>query len=47
MGPCAAATLAALVKACKEGGELLGLSEQSVVVLLGTEAPRGEGRDES
>lgn len=42
VGPCAAATLAALIKVCE--GEATGsfLHHSSVVVLLGTEGPRGE-----
>lgn len=41
IGPCGAATLAALTKACREGKEAMYLSPDSTVVLLGTEAPRG------
>ena len=47
-GPCAAATLAALIKACGEGRESgLKTSPSSVVVLLGTEGPRGSAFDMS
>jgi len=49
VGPCAAATLAALIKVCE--GEAMGRSlhirQDSVVVLLGTEGPRGEASDMS
>ncbi len=39
-GPCGAATLAALKKACDLERERLGFSDQSVVVLFCTEGPR-------
>ncbi len=48
VGPCAAATLAALVKACRIGKESgFQISSDSVVVLLGTEGPRGPASDMS
>jgi diaminopropionate ammonia-lyase len=40
VGPCAAATMAALQKACKHHKDQLHLNEDSVVVLLATEGPR-------
>lgn len=49
VGPCAAATLAALIKV-REGEEtdgFLHISQDFVVVLLGTEGPRGEAIDMS
>lgn len=42
MGPCSAASLAALLRISKEGKEKLQLDRDSIVVLLGTEGPRGE-----
>ncbi|KAK4692763.1 diaminopropionate ammonia-lyase, partial [Lecanoromycetidae sp. Uapishka_2] len=45
IGPCGAATLAALTKACKEGKEKIYIGPDSIVVLLGTEAPRGSTLD--
>jgi len=45
IGPCGAATLAALVKACRKGKEEIYIHQDSVVVLLGTEAPRGSTSD--
>jgi diaminopropionate ammonia-lyase len=39
-GPCGAATLAALRKACDLEKARLGLTEESVVVLLNTESAR-------
>ena len=47
MGPCSAATLAALLSVSEEEKERLHLNSDSVVVLLGTEGPRGEGFDTS
>ena len=48
VGPCAAATLATLVKACREGRESgFKLPPNAIVVLLGTEGPRGPGFDMS
>lgn len=48
VGPCAAATLAALLKAREDAeGDCLRLDSDSIVVLLGTEGPRGEAFDMS
>lgn len=47
MGPCGAATLAALLGASEEEREKLHLNRDSLVVLLGTEGPRGEALDMS
>lgn len=48
VGPCAAATLAAFIKAREEGKEGgLYLQADSIVVLLGTEGPRGPSFDMS
>jgi diaminopropionate ammonia-lyase len=41
IGPCGASTLAALTKACKVGKEKLYIRQDTTVVLLGTEGPRG------
>lgn len=47
-GPCAAATLAALIKACgEETGIKSIIGRESVIILLGTEGPRGEAFDMS
>ena len=40
VGPCGAATLAAIFKVCENHREELHLSEKSVLVLLATEGPR-------
>ena len=40
VGPCAAATLAALQKVCKHDKDPLHLNGDSIVVLLATEGPR-------
>lgn len=40
VGPCGAATLAALTKACENHKDQLDLSHESVIVLLATEGPR-------
>ena len=40
VGPCAAATLAALQKVCEHDKDQLHLTEDSYVVLLATEGPR-------
>ena len=45
MGPCSAATLAALLSISQEEKEHLRLNHDSVIVLLGTEGPRGEDFD--
>ena len=45
MGPCSAATLAALSSISQEEKEKLRLNHDSVTVLLGTEGPRGEAFD--
>lgn len=45
MGPCSAATLAALLSTSQEEKEKLRLNYDSVTVLLGTEGPRGEAFD--
>lgn len=49
VGPCAAASLAALIKVCEGGAKdsFLRISHDSVIVLLGTEGPRGEASDMS
>lgn len=48
VGPCAAATLAALIKASKEERNgSFPISPDSVIVLLGTEGPRGLAFDMS
>ena len=48
VGPCAASTLAALMKACKERSDKgFHISSESLVVLLGTEGPRGPAFDQS
>ena len=47
MGPCSAATLAALLSICEAQREKLHLNRDAVIVLLGTEGPRGEGFDMS
>lgn len=47
MGPCSAATLAALLSTSKGDKEKLHLNRDSVIVLLGTEGPRGEAFDMS
>ena len=47
MGPCSAATLAALLSISEEGREKLHLNRDAVIVLLGTEGPRGEAFDMS
>lgn len=39
-GPCGAATLSALKKVCKDAGDILGLGEDSVIVLFSTEGAR-------
>ena len=41
-GPCGAATLAALLSISEEEKEKLQLNRDSIIVLLGTEGPRGE-----
>ena len=40
VGPCGAATLAAINKVCEHHKEVLPLSENSIIVLLATEGPR-------
>lgn len=45
IGPCGAATLAALTKACKADKKKIYVGPGSVVVLLGTEGPRGSTSD--
>lgn len=45
MGPCSAATLAALLSISQEEREKLRLNHDSMTVLLGTEGPRGEAFD--
>ena len=45
MGPCSAATVAALLSISQEEKEQLHLNHDSVTVLLGTEGPRGEAFD--
>ena len=47
LGPCSAATLAALLSISEEEKQKLHLDRDSVVVLLGTEGPRGEAFDMS
>ena len=47
MGPCSAATLAALLKISEGEKRKLLLNHESVIVLLGTEGPRGEAFDMS
>ena len=47
MGPCSAATLAALLSISKGDKEKLHLNRDSVIVLLGTVGPRGEAFDMS
>lgn len=47
MGPCSAATLAALLSISEEDKEKLHFGHDSVVVLLGTEGPRGDAFDMS
>ncbi len=47
MGPCSAATLAALLSISEEEKEKLHLNCDSAIVLLGTEGPRGEAFDMS
>ena len=47
MGPCSAATLAALLRLSGEEKERLRLNQDAVIVLLGTEGPRGEAFDMS
>ena len=47
IGPCSAATLAALLSISEEEKEKLHLNRDSVIVLLGTEGPRGEAFDMS
>ncbi len=47
MGPCSAATLAALVGISEKEKERLHLNDDAVIVLLGTEGPRGEAFDKS
>lgn len=47
IGPCSAATLAALLSIFEEEKEKLHLNCDSVIVLLGTEGPRGETFDTS
>ena len=47
MGPCSAATLAALLSISQEQKEKLHLNHDSVTVLLGTEGPRGKAFDMS
>lgn len=47
MGPCSAATLAALLKISEGEKRKLRLNYESVIVLLGTEGPRGEALDMS
>ena len=45
MGPCSAASLAALLKTSEGEKRKLLLNHESVIVLLGTEGPRGEAFD--
>lgn len=40
-GPCGASTLSGLRKACRDGRDVLGLDETSVVILYSTEGERG------
>ena len=47
IGPCSAATLAALLSVSEVEKEKLHLHCDAVIVLLGTEGPRGEGFDMS
>ena len=47
MGPCSAATLAALLSISKGDNEKLHLNRESVIVLLGTVGLRGEAFDMS
>ena len=47
MGPCSAASLAALVGISIMEKEKLHLNDDAVIVLLGTEGPRGEASDKS
>lgn len=47
LGPCGAATLAALLSISEEEKRKLHLDWDSVIVLLGTEGPRGEAFDTS
>ena len=47
VGPCSASTLAALLSLSQEEKEKLCLNGDSVIVLLGTEGPRGEAFDMS
>ena len=47
MGPCSAASLAALLKLSEEEKRKLLLNHESVIVLLGTEGRRGEAFDMS
>ena len=47
VGPCGAAPLAALLSISKQEKEKLHLDQDAVIVLLGTEGPRGEGFDMS
>ena len=47
IGPCGAATLAALTKVCGEGKEKVYLHQDSLIVLLGTEGLRGSAFDEA
>ena len=47
LGPCSAATMAALLSISDEEKQRLHLDRDSVVVLLGTEGPRGEAFDMS
>lgn len=42
MGPCSAVTLVALLRVSKVEKEKLHLNRDAVIVLLGTEGPRGE-----
>ena len=47
VGPCAAATLAAFITLGEEGRKTLNLHCGSIIVLLGTEGPRGTAFDTS
>lgn len=47
LGPCSAATLAALLRISEEEKEKLQINRDSIIVLLGTEGPRGEAFDMS
>ena len=47
VGPCGAAPLAALLSISKQKKEKLHLDQDAVIVLLGTEGPRGEAFDMS